>query len=37
MTHLLNNTEAVGIVSLKIACTHERKDWHDVVQDGIGD
>jgi len=37
MTYLLNNTETVGIVSLEIACAHERKDGHDVVQDSIRD
>jgi hypothetical protein len=36
MTYLLNNTETVGIVSLEIACAHERENWHDVVQDSIG-
>lgn len=36
-THLLDNTEAIGIVPLQIARAHEREDRHDVVQDSIGD
>jgi hypothetical protein len=36
MTYLLYNTEAVGIISLEITCAHESEDWHDVVQDSIG-
>jgi hypothetical protein len=31
ITYLLNNTKAVGIVPLKITCTHERENWHDIV------
>jgi hypothetical protein len=37
MTYLLNNAEAVCVVSLKIAGTHEREDRHDVMQYSIGD
>jgi hypothetical protein len=35
-TYLFDHTEAVCVVPLEIACAHECEDWHDVVQDSIG-
>lgn len=35
-TDLLDHAEAVGVVSLEVARTHEGENGHDVVQDRIG-
>lgn len=34
-THFLDDLEAGRIVSVEDVRTHEREDWHDVVQHGV--